>query len=127
MSDSPRFEDIVLRLREQRQLLLASNLANADTPGYKAVDIDFAAALQEATQHVLPLAATKSRHLSAPARHSFASPMYRIPLQPALDGNTVETEREMALFAEAAIRTEFSVQQAMDDYLDIKKLFGNLK
>lgn len=127
MSDTPRFEDIVLQLREKRQLLIASNLANADTPGYKALDIDFAAALQEATQHVLPLAATTSKHLPLTARLPSASPMYRIPLQPALDGNTVETEQEMARFAEAAIRTEFSVQQALDDYLDIKKLFGNLK
>lgn len=127
MSEELRFEDVVLHLREQRLLLLASNLSNADTPGYKAVDIDFATALEDATRSLLPLATTAPKHLPVPAG-SFSAPLgYRVPLQPALDGNTVETEAEMARFAEAALRTEFSTQQALDDYLDIKKLFGNLK
>ena len=82
-----------LALRSQRLSLLASNIANASTPGYKARDIDFDAALKEATE--------KNDSTSQAAKDTMG---YRIPLQPSLDGNTVELSTEQNLFAENAVK-----------------------
>lgn len=82
-----------LALRSQRLSLLASNIANASTPGYKARDIDFDAALREATD--------KGKDATTAASANMG---YRIPLQPSLDGNTVELSTEQTLFAENAVR-----------------------
>ncbi|PZU57317.1 MAG: flagellar basal body rod protein FlgB [Sphingobium sp.] len=81
-----------LALRSQRLNLLASNIANASTPGYKARDIDFDAALKEASEKNDTTQAVKD------------SMGYRIPLQPSLDGNTVELSTEQTLFAENAVK-----------------------
>ena len=80
-----------LELRSQRMGLLASNLANAGTPGYKAKDIDFAAALKARTG-----GASEAQALSAATR-------YRVPVMPRLDGNTVEMATEQTAFAENAV------------------------
>ena len=82
-----------LALRSQRLNLLASNIANASTPGYKARDIDFDAALREATQGNLSTAKAVEDSMG-----------YRVPLQPSLDGNTVELSTEQTLFAENAVK-----------------------
>jgi flagellar basal-body rod protein FlgB len=82
-----------LALRSQRLSLLASNIANASTPGYKARDIDFEAALKEATD--------KKESTNKAADDAMG---YRIPLQPSLDGNTVELSTEQTLFAENAVK-----------------------
>jgi flagellar basal-body rod protein FlgB len=79
--------ETALRLRSDRMALLASNIANAATPNYKARDFDFAAALK----------AAEGGDNSAPALH------YRVPLQPSLDGNTVELSTEQLAFSENAI------------------------
>lgn len=76
-----------LKLREQRMSMLASNIANAATPGYKARDIEFSSALKLAEQGQSPEAAIQ----------------YRIPVQPTLDGNTVELATEQTAFAENAL------------------------
>jgi flagellar basal-body rod protein FlgB len=76
-----------LKLREQRMTMLASNIANAATPGYKARDIDFSAALQMAEGGGSPDTAIR----------------YRVPVQPSLDGNTVELATEQTAFAENAL------------------------
>lgn len=80
-----------LELRSQRMGLLASNIANAATPGYKARDIDFAAALKArmggATAEAAGTAATR----------------YRVPTMPSLDGNTVEMQTEQIAFSENAV------------------------
>lgn len=86
-----------LALRSQRLSLLASNIANASTPGYKARDIDFEAALKEATTRAGGSAATVSQAVED-------SMGYRVPLQPSLDGNTVELSTEQTLFAENAVK-----------------------
>lgn len=80
-----------LELRAQRMGVLASNIANAATPGYKARDIDFAAAL-EARQR----GADGERAIGSATR-------YRVPVMPAFDGNTVEMATEQAAFAENAV------------------------
>ena len=107
---SPR----VMALRARRMELLAANIANADTPGYKARDIDFAAAMRRAGgQARAPgLRLTHPRHLAASARvagGADAPVLYRIPLQPSLDGNTVESHREHAAFMDNAVRYQASL------------------
>ncbi|MET0249465.1 MAG: flagellar basal body rod protein FlgB [Sphingobium sp.] len=82
-----------LALRSQRLSLLASNIANASTPGYKARDIDFEAALKTAT--------ARSQSAAQAADDAMG---YRVPLQPSLDGNTVELSTEQTLFAENAVK-----------------------
>ena len=80
-----------LTLRSQRLNLLASNIANAATPGYRARDIDFDRALGLA-----------SRGYSA-ERAASEAVAYRVPVTPSIDGNTVELSTEQTLFAENAI------------------------
>ncbi len=91
-----------LRLRSSRLAILASNIANAATPGYKARDLDFAAHLRGGTQPVL--AATRPDHLQPPGPASAPGLRYRVPLQPSLDGNSVELATEQLQFAETALR-----------------------
>lgn len=81
-----------LALRSQRLGLLASNIANASTPGFKARDIDFKAALS----------AAEAPGGSVDAGAAAAS-LYRVPLQPSMDGNTVELSTEQTAFAENAV------------------------
>jgi flagellar basal-body rod protein FlgB len=81
-----------LALRSQRLGLLASNIANASTPGFKARDIDFAAALSAAEKPGASMATAIQ-----------GATLYRVPLQPSLDGNTVELNTEQTKFAENAV------------------------
>ncbi|TKI08299.1 flagellar basal body rod protein FlgB [Martelella alba] len=106
-----RFQQEALNLRAQRQEILAANIANADTPGYQARDIDFASELQKAlTQgraddESLSLTLTSPRHIEASASTSPVSQlMYRVPDQPALDGNTVDMDRERTAFADNSLQ-----------------------
>jgi flagellar basal-body rod protein FlgB len=98
-----------LQLRARRAELLANNLANADTPGFKARDIDFNAALEQAmgSRRDGPLR-TDSRHLAGLGSGADGSLMFRIPSQPSIDGNSVEEHAEMARFAENTSRFEAS-------------------
>ena len=100
-----------LQLRAQRGELLASNLANADTPGYKAKDLDFKAALNHAQgQQSAALNTTHSSHKGSLAGTGSAHHMYRVPDQSSLDGNTVNTQVEQTKFAENAVRYRASLQ-----------------
>lgn len=93
-----------LVLREQRMQLLASNLANADTPGFKAQDLDFNAALRAA---MAPGAGAAG---ADPIEGAVAAGRYaRTPTQPSQDGNTVESERENAAFGQAALEYRASL------------------
>lgn len=97
-------------LRSRRAQLLASNLANGDTPNYKARDFDFATALKQMTgEHSAALRPTHSRHIGARSVER-VSLGYRIPTQSSLDGNTVESDLEQARFAENALRYQASLQ-----------------
>ncbi|MBK6678131.1 MAG: flagellar basal body rod protein FlgB [Rhodocyclaceae bacterium] len=99
-------------LRAYRQQLLASNIANADTPNYKARDIDFQATLDKASAQRggdLALATTSTRHLTAMAGDGApagARVMYRSEYQSAVDGNTVNMDVERSAFAENAVHLE---------------------
>jgi len=119
-----KFHQTALNLRATRQELLASNIANADTPNYKAKDIDFASALQGAltgSGDKLAVATTSSAHLSGAAGGSVlgAPVMYRTPLQPSADGNTVDMDVERAQFADNALRYEASVRFVSDEAKDV--------
>jgi flagellar basal-body rod protein FlgB len=87
-----------LELRSQRMGLIASNIANAATPGYKARDIDFASAL-------------KARLGGAtPEQADAAATLYRVPVMPSLDGNTVEMPTEQLAFSENAVGYSATLQ-----------------
>jgi flagellar basal-body rod protein FlgB len=99
-----------LTVANQRLELLADNVANADTPNYKARDLDFRAAMAGvARDGDLPLASTAGRHIGGAADGGRATPLYRVPDQPSLDGNTVDPQRENAAFAETAVRYQTSL------------------
>jgi flagellar basal-body rod protein FlgB len=97
-----------LKLRSQRTELLANNLANADTPGFRARDIDFQKALQHATsgQSAGELKTTSAGHIATSGAPTAANGelKYRVPLAPSLDGNTVDAQLEQASFAENSVR-----------------------
>jgi flagellar basal-body rod protein FlgB len=98
-----------LVLRARRAEVLAGNLANADTPGYQARDVDFARVLAGAAEPPARLRATHAAHL--PPAASAASPelLYRMPRQPSIDGNTVDTQVEYAEFARNALQYQASL------------------
>ena len=99
-----------LKLRSQRTEVLARNLANADTPGYRARDIDFKSALAAASgtpEGSVRLSTTNTAHIDPTAAGGIdGNPnlKYRVPNAPALDGNTVDVQMEQAAFAENAVR-----------------------
>lgn len=99
-----------LMLRGERVSVLATNIANADTPNYKSRDFDFAATMAGAERGTLPLATTRAMHIStANDAASMTDLKYRVPFQPALDGNTVEVGVEQSKFAENAVHYQASL------------------
>ncbi|MEL7450082.1 MAG: flagellar basal body rod protein FlgB [Pseudomonadota bacterium] len=100
-----------LKTYSNRNRVLASNIANADTPNYKARDVDFKQVLKQATGGTSTLHRTHARHMDT-SPNGAARPgdlLYRVPHQPSLDGNTVESDVEQAQFAENAMRYQASV------------------
>ena len=99
-----------LRFRALRNQVLSSNIANADTPGYKARDLDFGSVLKSAKQESVTLARTNDLHKQAwGTTAGGAKMMYRVPSQPTLDGNTVSMDVEQAAFAENALQYRASL------------------
>ena len=113
LDDALQFHQTVLTMRGYRQQLLASNIANADTPNFKARDIDFSSALQGAlSSHPTNtgLAVTSPRHIGSSGENTLgAKILYRTPVQPSIDGNTVNMDVERTQFAENAIHYEANV------------------
>lgn len=100
-----------LNARAYRQELLASNIANADTPNYKARDIDFKGTLESVlsgrAEGGLALSRTSSHHLGSEVAQSFgAAVKYRTEYQPNVDGNTVNMDVERAAFADNGVQME---------------------
>lgn len=105
------FNEASLSLRAQRQQLLASNIANADTPNYQARDIEFSSALKNALSNsggsAAGLAKTDIAHLSGKTDGLGGAPLlYRTVQQGSIDGNTVDMDVERNQFADNAIRYE---------------------
>ncbi len=100
---------IALKLRAQRTEVLASNIANADTPNYKARDLDFSSVLKAESTGRLALKRTHAAHRDAGGTSGSAELKYRLPHQPSQDGNTVEQDVEQAKFAENVVRYRASL------------------
>lgn len=129
LSNSLDFQAKGLVLRSERQRILASNIANADTPGYAGRDINFKEALQKATsggngkdlqlatsRTVLPnVNTTHPRHLAIPSRIEMSEInkselAYTVQTQPSMDRNSVDLDRERATFADNTIRYEATLR-----------------
>lgn len=102
MSDFLGIHGTALALREQRLQLLASNIANADTPGFQAQDLDFSRALNAALQPGRGL----GDHIGQAAQAARYAPASS---QPSMDGNTVDGERAKAAFAQASLEYRASL------------------
>ncbi len=101
--------EAALLYRARRMEVLAANLANADTPHYKARDLTFSSILDERFAAARELKATDARHLKTGPLASRELLQYRIPHQPSLDGNTVEADLELARYAENAVSYQASL------------------
>lgn len=122
----------MLGVRAYRQELIASNIANADTPGYKAVDIDFQEALRIARSLAnttpLSLATTAPGHVQGQVQNGLAiSLKYHVPTQPSADGNTVEMDVERSKFAENAVMWEFSRDRVSGHFKMMMEMLQSLK
>jgi flagellar basal-body rod protein FlgB len=100
------FQQTALSLRARRQEILASNIANADTPNYKARDFDFKAVLEKKLKSTA--AGTAERSATSPDELG-SDLLYRQVIQPTADGNTVDMDVDRNLFAENSLRYETSV------------------
>ncbi len=109
------FHQNALRLRGQRQELIAGNIANADTPHFKARDIDFKTALQNANAglagETVTASKTSAMHLDAGSvnQDSSAKVLFRNIAQANIDGNTVDMDVERNQFVDNSIRYEASL------------------
>lgn len=99
-----------LALREKRSEVLASNLANAETPGFKARDLDFHTVLKQQMPDATRLERSHDRHLIPKNVLPGGTLMYRNPHQASLDGNTVEAHVEHAKYAENAVQYQASLR-----------------
>ena len=106
--------DDAMLLRSRRAEVIANNIANADTPNFKARDVEFSQALAQASdtaQKPLKMAATRVDHQSGLLSPDLAADMmFRLPTQPSVDGNTVEVQQEMARYTENALDYQTSFQ-----------------
>ena len=119
LTDSLDFHSQALVLRAERQRVIAGNIANADTPGYKARDFNFASALRDASA---ARGAGDSSLAGAPIAAGIASDVMRgggqlptalryvQPVQANLDSNTVDMDRERAAFMENAVKYESTLR-----------------
>lgn len=102
-----------LLIREQRAELLANNLANVDTPNFKARDLDFKALVRDAIAARegggSAMQLTHGQHISLSGPDAPGSLLYRVPMQPSLDGNTVDENIEMASFSRNALDFQASL------------------
>lgn len=120
VTQSLDFNATALLLRSERTRVLAGNIANADTPHFKARDFDFRKALEQATgtaaangaANTPALARTQQGHLAAANGTGAAHPalLYRTPAQTALDANSVDLDTERAAFADNTVRYEASLR-----------------
>lgn len=126
------FVQQALNLRARRQEILAANLANADTPNYKARDLDFATVLKGAMGTAggpVELARTSPRHLDGSSGMGAAAAhvKYRAVVQPSLDGNTVDANVERAHFADNALHYQFLLERAAGTFRTIGQALASGK
>ena len=120
MSKVPQFDALsfgenALKLRSYRHEVLGSNLSNADTPGFKARDIDFAKSLENELKRqnhtgMMPMAVTTPGHYQFVASvQNNPQMLYRVPNQPSIDGNTVDPDIELSEFSKNALMMQASI------------------
>ena len=120
LTDTLDFQAQALTLRSERQRLIASNIANADTPGYVARELDFSQALRDATgssgngngRAPSRLATSQAGHIAtaAPGSGSDRNLLYASVSQNSIDGNTVDMDRERASFADNSVKYEATLR-----------------
>jgi len=111
LDDALGIHEHALLLRARRAEVLAGNIANADTPGYKARDFDFHEMLQQEVGQSQCMRTTHRNHIQAETGLVPPSQMgYRVPSQPTLDGNTVDTQLEHTAFAANAQEYQASLR-----------------
>ncbi|MDO3382618.1 flagellar basal body rod protein FlgB [Gilvimarinus algae] len=123
-NDALGIHEPALKLRSRRAEVLANNLANSDTPGFKARDMDFSSVMasQSASQTGVGLNKTSSRHLNAYAASGMDQSLkYRTPQQPSLDGNTVEDQIEHAEFMKNALDFQASFMMLNSKFKGLSK------
>lgn len=113
LDEALSFHQNALRLRAQRQELIASNIANADTPNYKARDLDFNSAMQNAMAGIekagFNTAKTSPKHLDGKPSSVGGDALFRPVVQGSVDGNTVDMDVERNQFVDNAVRYEASL------------------
>lgn len=112
-----------LKLRVRRAEVLSSNLANADTPGYKARDFDFQQALaqQMGGQSGVAMKTTHAGHIGAAGMDAAVNMQYRLPTQPSIDGNTVEEQVEQAEFTQNSLEFQAAFTFLNSRFTGLKK------
>lgn len=112
-----------LEARVKRAEVLANNLANADTPGFKARDVDFRAMMQQAQEQVggMQMARTHHAHLDTSPAGVGADLLYRNPDQPSVDGNTVDSQQEQSRFMRNAMDFQASFQFLNSKFAGLRK------
>lgn len=115
--------DKALLLFERRTQLLSENIANADTPGYKARDIDFDKVLQNTQSQTLKMQVTDKGHINPAEQNFSADVQYRQVEQSAADGNTVDAQKEKAAFAENSMRYQTTMHILSRKISGIKNAF----
>ncbi|RUO42166.1 flagellar basal body rod protein FlgB [Pseudidiomarina aestuarii] len=125
LSQSLQFHQQALSLRQQRQEVIANNIANADTPNFKARDINFSAELQRASaslQGTTQPTKTHAGHLQLGASNSVTAQLqYRTPTQSRLDGNTVDMDIERTQFLDNSLRYQADIQFLDDRTSGLRK------
>lgn len=116
--------DDALMVRSKRTELIAANMANADTPGYKAKDLDFRQALSQAQekQDQFKLSTTNDKHIDGKGFSMNPNVKFRHGFQPSVDGNTVDTNLEKAQFAENALQYSASLRFLDGKFSAMKKV-----
>ena len=114
LTDTLNFQGQALLLRAERQRVIASNIANADTPGFVARDMDFSKALKQATgETAVPrrLESTQAGHMQPLAGSASVTELrYATAAQTNLDSNTVDMDRERASFADNSVKYEATLR-----------------
>jgi len=111
LDDAFGIHEQALQLRTRRAEVLAANIANADTPGYQARDFDFHSVLRQEMPQGERMLTTRARHIQPDGGIVSASEMYyRIPTQPSVDGNTVDSQLEHTAYAANALEYQASLR-----------------
>ena len=127
---SVAYLETAMNLRVQRQQVVASNIANADTPHYKARDFDFSSALRDAvsgrkSSSDVQLAKTSARHIDGTGGNAGATLKYRTEKQSAVDGNTVDMDVERAAMAENSMHYELLTKLISDKFSGLRSAISS--